>query len=260
MNATAKESPSPAHTPAPSSAPTTSYSRDHADVYEIVHAARGRDWKAEADLVVDAIKSVFPEANSVLDVACGTGAHMERFSTRFERVEGLELSAAMRAITDRRLPRLTVTPGDMRDFDLGRTFDAITCMCFSLGYMDSFEELSAVASSMARHLVPGGAVVVEPWWFPEKFLDGFVTGHITEDGDRVVSRVSHSVKGGAKSRMEVRFTIAEPSGIREFSESEVLSLFTRDEYENAFGQAGIDLEFDEGGPNGRGLFVGARRR
>lgn len=236
----------------------TSYSEDHAEIYDAIHSARGRDWAGEADEIAGIVRSLAPEADSLLDVACGTGAHMAHLSTHFSEVEGVEISSGMRRLARERVPDLTVHEGDMRGFDLGRGYDAVICMCFSLGYMASTEELQAAAGSMVGALNPGGAVVLEPWWFPERFIDGFVAGAVAEGEGRVISRLSHSERLDAERIcMTVRYTVAESSGIREFTEHEYFSLFSRADYESAFAEAGLELRYTEGGPNGRGLFTGA---
>ncbi|WP_306318238.1 MULTISPECIES: trans-aconitate 2-methyltransferase [unclassified Streptomyces] len=236
----------------------TAYSAEHAAIYDLIHAARGRNWAAEADDLAALVRERNPGARSLLDVACGTGAHLAALAPHFEETAGLELSSAMREIARRSAPDTVIHPGDMRDFDLGRTYDAVLCMCFSLGYMTSQAELDAAAGALVRHLAPGGVVVAEPWWFPEKFLDGFVSAALAEEPGRAVSRLSHSVRDGGLSRMTVRYTVADGDGIHEFTEYETYSLFPHDAYTTAFRRAGAAVEFLEGGPNGRGLFVGRR--
>lgn len=237
------------------------YSDDHADIYDLIHSARGRDWAAEAEAISDLVTERHPEADSLLDVACGTGQHLDTFRRRFTRAAGVELSAGMRRIAQRRLPGTEVHLGDMRTFDLHGTYSAVTCLCFSVGYMAAVDELERAVDRMAHHVEPGGVVVLEPWWFPERFLEGFVTGAVAQEDGRVVSRLSHSVREGNATKLTVRYTVAESAtGIREFTAHEILSLFTRDEYETAFTRAGLAVEYIEGGPNGRGLFVGVAPR
>lgn len=77
----------------------------------------------------------------------------------------------------------------MRQFELGRTFDAVLCMCFSLGYMSTVEELRRSAATLVRHLAPGGVLVAEPWWFPEQFIDGFISASLAQEEGRAVSRI-----------------------------------------------------------------------
>ncbi|WP_233617807.1 class I SAM-dependent DNA methyltransferase [Actinomadura sp. WAC 06369] len=234
------------------------YSAAHAEIYDFIHAARGRDWAAEADEYAKLIRARNPEADSLLDVACGTGEHLVRFGAEFGRTEGLELSAAMREIARRKLPGVPLHTADMRDFDLRTGFDAVVCLCFSLAYVRTVAELRGTVASMARHLAPGGVLVVEPWWFPERFVEGFVSAALAQEDGRAVSRLSHTVRDGRLSRMTVRYTVAEPTGIREFTEYETLALFEEREYAAAFTDAGCAVEYLPGGPNGRGLFIGVR--
>ncbi|MFJ8248805.1 class I SAM-dependent methyltransferase [Streptomyces sp. NPDC094466] len=234
------------------------YSTEHAEIYDFIHAARGRDWSAEADVITRLIRERSPEAGSLLDVACGTGAHLERFAEHFGTVAGVELSPEMRRTATNRVPAARVHEGDMRQFELGRTFDAVLCMCFSLGYMSTVEELRRSVAVLVRHLAPGGVLVAEPWWFPEQFIDGFISASLAQEEGRAISRLSHSVRDGSVSRMTVRYTVAETTGIREFTEYETYSLFTREEYLDAFGQAGCEAEFLPDWPNGRGLFIAVR--
>jgi dTDP-3-amino-3,4,6-trideoxy-alpha-D-glucopyranose N,N-dimethyltransferase len=236
------------------------YSREHAEVYEFIFRFRSRakDWPAEAEEITRLVRDRFPKANSLLDVACGTGAHLETFSKHFDYTAGLELSAPMREIAEKRLPGLAIHAGDMRGYDLDRRFDAVSCLFGSIGYMRSNDELDAAIGCMATHLVPGGVVVVEPWWFPNQFIEGYFAGDLAQEPDRVVARVTHSTRQGRSTRLEVRFVVAEPTGITDFTVLEIVTLFTRAEYEDAFQRAGCSVEYLEGGFAGRGLFVGTR--
>ncbi|MEU4532809.1 class I SAM-dependent methyltransferase [Micromonospora ureilytica] len=235
------------------------YSAELAEVYETIYRSRGKNWTTEAEDVVQLIRRRRPEAASLLDVACGTGAHLETFRKLFQDAEGVEIAEPMRKLALERLPGVTVHVGDMRDFELGRTYDAAVCLFSAIGYLVTVDDLNAAIGCMARHLVPGGVLVVEPWWFPEYHIEGYVAGDLARDEGRVISRISHSTLQGRATRMEVRFTVADAAGFRDFTEVDVLTLFTRGEYETAFERAGCDLEFVPGPPSGRGLFIGTRR-
>jgi N-dimethyltransferase len=239
------------------------YGSDHAELYDLVFASRGRDPQAEAESLTSLIRSRFPGAKSLLDVACGTGAHLETLARHFRDVEGLEYSPGMLRVAERRLPGLTVHPGDMRTFDLGRTFDAVTCMFYAIAEVGSPEELAVSVSRMAAHLNPGGVLILEPWFFPDKFIDGYVGGHMVTEAGRVIARMTHSVRQGAKTRMQIKFVVADASGFKEFTDVLLTSLFTREEYETALRCAGFSTEFVPdsklpGRPHSPGLFVGIR--
>ncbi|MGH3804903.1 MAG: class I SAM-dependent methyltransferase, partial [Pseudonocardiaceae bacterium] len=150
------------------------YGPELAEVYEIFYRSRGKDWAAEAKDITRLIRDRRPGASTLLDVACGTGAHLATFRTQFAHTEGLEVAESMRALAHERLAGLTVHPGNMRDFALDRTFDAVVCLFCAIGYLDTVAQMRAAVRSMAAHLLPGGVLVIEPWWFPENHIEGYV--------------------------------------------------------------------------------------
>ncbi|WP_370944263.1 class I SAM-dependent methyltransferase [Amycolatopsis sp. cg5] len=236
------------------------YGDEFSEVYVSYYEGQGKDYAAEAEDITRLIREHTPGADSLLDVACGTGAHLRRFNQLFAHTEGVELSEGMVKAGRAHYPELTLHQGDMRDFHLGRKFDAVTCMFSSIGHVGGPDGLDATARCFAEHLVTGGTLVVEPWWFPENFIDGYVASGMSEvDGRRMV-RLSHSVREGDATKITVHMAIADAErGLRHVTEVGLLSLFEQARYEKAFAQAGIDAEYVEGGPLGRGLFVGTRR-
>ena len=69
-----------------------------------------------------------------------------------------------------------------------------------------------------------------------------------------VARASRSVRDGDVTRMEIHYLTADADGIRHRSEIDRLTLFTRDQYEMAFVQAGGKVEYVPAA--GPGFFVG----
>ncbi|GAB3013223.1 hypothetical protein GCM10023080_095440 [Streptomyces pseudoechinosporeus] len=234
------------------------YGQELAKVYEIFYRSRGKDWTAEAEEVTQLVRARMPQARTLLDVACGTGAHLATFREQFEEVEGLEIAPPMLELARERLPGLTFHEGDMRDFALEDTFDAVVCMFCAIGYLGTVEEMRAAVRAMSDHLSPGGVLVIEPWWFPENHIEGYVAGDLGKEDGLTVARISHSTLQGRATRMEVRFLVGDSAGIKEFTEIDVLTLFTKDEYTQAFLDADCSVEYLPGAPTGRGLFVGIR--
>ncbi|GAA1078487.1 class I SAM-dependent methyltransferase [Nocardiopsis composta] len=237
------------------------YEEELAAIYDLVYEGRGKDHAAEAEQVLGLVRARAGEPASLLDVACGTGAHLRHFAAAVPDAEGLELSEDMLGVARGRMPGVKLHRGDMRAFSLGRRFSAAVCMFSSIGYMRDAGELGAALRCFAEHLEPGGVCVIEPWWFPETFIEGYVGADTVQDGGRTVTRMSHSVRAreGRATHMEVHFLVADAgSGIRHFSNAHEITLFRRGEYEAAFTGAGLDVEYLDGGPSGRGLFVGVR--
>lgn len=192
------------------------------------------------------------EGGTLLDVACGTGNHLVRLREAFA-VEGLEKDPEMAALA--RAKGLTVHGGDMEAFDLGRRFDVVTCLFSSIGYMETPERLGRAIRRLAAHLSPGGVLVVEPWFRPEQWRDGHVGADFVDDEGLKVARMSVSKTDGPVSVLDLHHMVATPEGVETFTTHHRLGLFADWEYDEAFEVAGLEVERDQEGLMGRGLYV-----
>ncbi|GAA2937188.1 class I SAM-dependent methyltransferase [Streptomyces thioluteus] len=231
------------------------------DLYDAIYRGRGKDYRAEAAVVARHIRRHHPGAASLLDVGCGTGGHLRYFAQEFTRCEGIDAADGMLEVCRRENPDVPVATGDMRAFRTGRRYDAVVSLFSAVGNLGGTGELDASLASFAAHLEPGGVVVVEPWWFPANFTPDHVGASVSTVDGRTVARVSHTVReGDAASRMEVHYVVAEPGkGVRHFTDTHVMALFTREQYETAFTRAGLAVEYVTGEYPGNGLFVGVLR-
>lgn len=104
---------------------------------------------------------------SVLDLGCGTGNHDIPLARRGYDVTGQDLSGPMLVLARRkaRAARLPIrfVRGDMRAFDLHRSFDAAICMFGAFGYLVRLSDAVGCLRSVRRHLAPDGLFVFEFW-------------------------------------------------------------------------------------------------
>lgn len=225
-----------------------------ADYYDKVYGFK--DYAGEARQIVDLVDArLGPEARRLLDVACGTGLHLEHLKQRFE-VEGLDLSEGQLEQARQRLPGVVLHHSDMVDFDLGRTFDVITCLFSSIGYVETLDRLERAIATMARHLAPGGLLLVEPWFTPETWHPNTVHSVFVEEPEFRLARINTSLQEGRISYFDLHYLIGTPDGTEHFVEQHRLGLFTRPEMESAFNQAGLHVTWDQQGLTGRGLYIG----
>lgn len=217
-----------------------------------------KDYAVEAARLAEEIRHRFAAARTLLDVACGTGKHLEYLRAHFD-VAGVDLDPEMLDVARRRLPDVPLAEADMVDLSLGEQFDAVTCLFSSIGYALTVERMRAAIRAMTAHLVSGGVLVVEPWLDPETFEDGHIGTLLVEDADVTVARVNSSSREGTTSRLVFHYLIGEPgSEIVHEVEEHRLGLFTDDEYQAAFTDAGLEVEHDPEGLMGRGLYVGVK--
>jgi SAM-dependent methyltransferase len=235
-------------------------SAEAARMYDLLYEDR-KSYPDEAARVTDLVRARRPGATSLLDVGCGTGAHLAAFARHFTDVAGLDAAAPMIERAAERLPDAALHVADMRDFDLGRRFDAVVSMFSAIGYLATVADLEQAAAAMSRHLADDGVLVVEPWFFPERFTPGHIAAHSLKYGDHGIARVARStLEGGRTTRIDIHYLLGDPdTGVRHSTDIDRLTLFTHDEYRDAFGKAGLDVEHldTKGTP---GLFIGIHRR
>ncbi|WP_298848927.1 trans-aconitate 2-methyltransferase [uncultured Ruegeria sp.] len=95
----------------------------------------------------------------VLDLGCGTGDPIARwFMAEGFDVTGVDFSKAMLAIARDRWPDGDWRHADMREFDLGHTFDGI--IAWNSFFHLTAEEQSGCIARMARHLRSGGMLML----------------------------------------------------------------------------------------------------
>ncbi len=114
-----------------------------------------------------------PPARSLLDISCGGGKNVYSLKKRFS-VTGLDLSCAMINLAAALNPECRFIEGDMRDFSLGRTFDAVL-MDDGISHMTNRTDLSTAFECAYRHLRPGGVMVVTPDVTAETFRQSQTT-------------------------------------------------------------------------------------
>ena len=229
------------------------YERDFADIYDIVCGAQ-RDYPEQAEKTRNLILSRNPSARTFLDVGCGTGEGMAHLRDTFE-VTGVDLSPSMVEVSRGKLPGIPIHQGDMRTFRLGRIYDAVTCMYSSIGYLADEDELGQAAQTFARHLAPGGVLLVEPWFLPEQWNGGDLVSGGTEAEGVLISRMGRWRTSGDRCSVEMHYLVGGDSGVRHFIDRQTLTLFTLEAYVRAFARAGIELSYTADHLD-RGLFTG----
>jgi SAM-dependent methyltransferase len=229
-----------------------------AGVYDTIYGEM-LDYEELAARLEQIISARTPGAESMLEVACGTGLYLEQLRERY-RVEGLDLSSDMLDIARHRLPGVPLHQGDMRTLDLGNSFDVVACLGSSVAYVLTHEDLEQTYRGFADHLADGGVVIVEPWLEPDVWINDHVGVDVYEPEDVKVARMIRGERRRDQVTMHMHHLVgASGQPIEHFVEEHATYLFTREQQLAAFEAAGLRAEYlvDEGGL-GRGLYVAVR--
>jgi SAM-dependent methyltransferase len=227
-----------------------------AKYYDLIYSFK--DYPAEVEKLQGFIKTHKKSAgNALLDVACGTGKHLELLKADF-KVEGLDLEPGFIEIAAARNPGIPFHVGDMTNFNLDRKFDVITCLFSAIGYATTVEQLDDSFRCMAAHLVPGGVLLVEPWFTPDTWTSGTVHGLYVDEPEIKIARLNISRQDGRLSFFDFHFLVGTPEEVVHFTERHELGLFTHEEMECSIRAAGLEPLYDEEGLMKRGLWIGTK--
>jgi SAM-dependent methyltransferase len=226
-----------------------------APLYDAIYAFK--DYPAEATRLHELIQVRRPGARTLLDVACGTGKHLEELRRHYD-VSGADSSTPMLEIARERLPGVKLHRTGMESLDLGTTFDVVTCLFSAIGHMRTISALENAIEHMAAHVAPGGVLIVEPWIAPEDYREGTVHNLSAEAPGMKIARMNVSAREGDLAVLDFHFLIGTAGGIEYLTDRHELGLFDPTAYEAAFRRADLSVERDSEGLMGRGLFIGTR--
>lgn len=227
-----------------------------ADYYDLLYSEK--NYEREAHLLRDIITARRPGAQLVLDLACGTGRHDEHLS-RYYEVDGLDIHAGYIGKARARNSRGRYEVGDMREFSLDRLYDVVLCLFSSIAYVQTLDGVRQVLSCAGKHLADGGLVVVEPFFVPEVWHVGTVHALQVERDGLSLCRMCESGAEGAVSIGLCQYLVGDGGRVRHFKEEHRMGLFSKREMGEAFAAAGLEVEYDERGLIGRGLYIGRKR-
>ncbi len=227
----------------------------NAQYYDTIYQSM-KDYGAEVEKLLAFIdEHRLSTGNRLLDVACGTGLHLSYLKQHFE-VEGLDLNEDMLAIARQRNPGVVFHQADMTDFNLGYTFDIVTCLFSAIGHVKTLDNLARAVQCMARHLTSGGILIIEPWFTPETWRTPSVHMQVVDEPDLKIARVNTSFVEGRRSYFDLHYLIGTPEGTEHYVEHLESGLFTTEEITDVFTDSGFEVTYDEEGLMGRGLFIG----
>lgn len=197
----------------------------------------------------------------VLELGCGTGRVLIPTARAGCHTTGLDLSPAMMAVCARRMlqeppevqARVRLVQGDMRSFDLGQSFALVTIPFRPFQHLTTVEDQVACLTSIHRHLLPGGRLVLDlfnpsiPFLAAPERLEEF--GDEPEftmpDGRRVIRRQRIAARDyfTQVQQTEIIYYVTHPDGrtdrvVHDFA----MRYLFRFEAEHLLARCGFDVE------------------
>jgi ubiquinone/menaquinone biosynthesis C-methylase UbiE len=230
-----------------------------AEYYDLIYSFK--DYKKEA-VQIKALVSKYKksEGKELLDVACGTGHHLEYLKDEFSCM-GVDISNEILEVATKNVEGVVFRKADMTRMNLDKRFDVITCLFSSIGYVKTYTNLRRTIQRFAKHLKTGGLVLIEPWFTKSTFIEGSPHMQTYDGRDIKIARLCVSKTRGNLSVHDMHYLVAERSkGVIYYVDRHELGLFETDKTLTIMKKAGFHPKFLKSGLNkDRGLLVGEKQ-
>jgi SAM-dependent methyltransferase len=101
-----------------------------------------------------------PQAQSLLELGCGTGAILAGLAGDFAAT-GLDRSAEMLSIAADRVPEARLMRADMTTFWMPDRFEVVICVFDTVNHLPAFEQWIALFDRVHEHLADGGLFIFD---------------------------------------------------------------------------------------------------
>ena len=226
--------------------------------YDLIYSRK--DYEKEAETIRRLIlKHQKSRGNNLLEIACGTGRHVQYLQNDFN-ILATDASAEMLRVGRRNTRDVSFEQADMLNLNLGREFDVIICMFSSIGYVRTYANLEKAIGNFSRHLKTGGVAVVEPWFTKSTYKNG--SPHLSTycDDNLKIARECVSKTHGNVSVLDMHYLIAERNkNVKYFVDRHELGMFETEKILQFMRATGLNAKFLRTGLfKDRGIYVGVK--
>ena len=232
--------------------------RELAKYYDKIY--HWKDYTIETEKIKELINQYkTTPGTSLLEVGCGTGHHIQHLQDTYQ-CTGVDLNEEILLVAREKHPNTEFIQANMVNMDLGKSFDVITCLFSSIGYVKTYSNLEKTLNGFSRHLFSGGVAIIEPWFTKDVYSVGRPSMTVYEDDDLKIARVNVSEIDGDVSVMDMHYLIAERGKkVKHFVDRHELGLFEIDKTLEIMKEVGFDaLYLPDGLMENRGLYIGKK--
>lgn len=186
----------------------------YARYYDLLY--RDKDYIEESDFIRRLIQTHAPNAQSILELGCGTGVHATLLADEGFKIHGVDVSPQMLKFAEDRHSRLNekmaekllFTEGDIRKIRLDEKFDVVLSLFHVISYQTTNADLSAAFETVKNHLEPDGIFIFDFWYGPAVLNERptFKEKRM-EDETLVIKRVSEPEIFPNENRVDVNYSI-----------------------------------------------------
>lgn len=186
----------------------------YASYYDLLY--QDKDYRAEADYVVNLIRQHAPSAKRILELGCGTGGHATELARLGFNVHGIDMSEGMlyraaqrkSGLPDNVAAQISFSSGDVRSVRTGETYDVVISLFHVMSYQTAHIDIKAAFETASAHLTTGGIFIFDFWYGPAVLSQNpEVRVKRLEDEKIRVTRIAEPVMRTEENIVEVNYTL-----------------------------------------------------
>lgn len=222
---------------------------EYARYYDLLYA--DKDYDGEAKYIASLLRCTMGNGRrQILELGCGTGKHAALLADMGYKICGIERSKNMLAQAQERAGGkhgLSFVQSDIREFSLGKTFDAVFALFHVMSYQTSTEDFIAVLKCVREHLNEGGVFIFDTWYGPAVLTERpeFRVKRL-EDESCQITRIAEPVLHENESIVDVNYDVfvkdKATGDIKEFKEVHNMRYYFLSEISLMLGMCGFALE------------------
>ncbi len=143
----------------------TVFGREYSKAYDLLY--REKDYDRECDFLETIFRKSGRKVQSVLDLGCGTGGHAVILGKRGYKVTGVDRSAEMIGIAEKKSKeagvKVSYHKSPIQDLRLDRKFDAVISMFAVMSYQIDNKDLASACRVARAHLKNNGMFIFDAW-------------------------------------------------------------------------------------------------
>ena len=161
--------------------------KKYATYYDLYY--QSKDYQKEAEFILSLAADHAPPPNTLLDMGCGTGRHMNEFCQSGLNCDGFDQSLDMIESAKKRYPKLNIVQGNLTSFRNSKKYDLVVSLFAVMGYLVSNKDLIAGFRTASEHLKSGGLFIFDSWFGPAVLNEKpEERTHIYQDQDQLITR------------------------------------------------------------------------
>ncbi|MDU4695589.1 MAG: class I SAM-dependent methyltransferase [Paenibacillus sp.] len=222
---------------------------EYAKFYDLLY--QDKDYSTEVDYIDGLIKKFSPEANSILELGCGTGKHAMLLAQKGYNIHGVDISSEMLRQAELEIEkhkmsdRINLSHGDIRDIRINQKYDVVISLFHVMSYQTMNADIERAFLTASHHLKPNGIFIFDCWYGPGVLTDPPVTRVKRYSNDQFgITRIAEPEMNTITNTVTVKYELFvkefKSNRIQEIQESHVMRYFFKQEIELLFEKSGLN--------------------